>query len=128
MKVKKIIVTGFLLIAGGFSMSVSAQENIKALIEKCKSMEANRLEVNVVRKKNKETKKIEREFVQISFEYNPALVKEFIVAFNKDKSAAIEEIERTKNGLKSRIYHFDNIICSFSQNKKGGASVSMQTE
>jgi uncharacterized protein (DUF169 family) len=125
MKAKKIIITGFFLIAGGFSMSASAQETIKALIEKCKTME--NMEVSVVRNKNRETKKLEKEVVMVKFKNNEALVKEFIAAFNQDKDAADEIIERSKDGSKDIRYSFDNnVFCSFSQNTKGEASVLMK--
>jgi hypothetical protein len=123
MKAKNLIVTGFILIAGCLSMSVSAQENIIALIEKCRTME--NMEVNVVCNKNKETKKIEKEVVTVLFKNNEALVKEFIAAFYKDKDAAFQEIENFKNGLKDFFYRYDKVSCSFSQNEKGSASISI---
>jgi uncharacterized protein (DUF3084 family) len=123
MKTRNLIVTGFLLIAGGLSMSVSAQETIKALVEKCKTME--NMDVNVLRSKNKETKKVEKEVVSIRFKNNETLLKEFVAAFNKDKDAANQELEYTVNGSKELNYRFDNVSCSLSQDGKGGVTVSI---
>jgi hypothetical protein len=124
MKTRNLIVATILLIAGGFSVSASAQETIKALVEKCKTME--NLDVSVVRNKNQETKKVEKEIVTVRFQNNEALVKDFIAAFNKDKVAANLEIENSVNGSKELFYRFDNNdSCSFSQDGKGGVTVSI---
>lgn len=124
MKAKNVIVVAILLIAGSFSTEVFAQETLKALVKKCETME--NVNINVVRNRDKETRKMKRMIVNISFNNNPALLKEFIDAFEKDKEMADQEISNSANGkITNMFYRFGNVSYSFSQNEGGGGSISV---
>jgi site-specific DNA-adenine methylase len=84
-----------LFIVSSFSMKLSAQENLNALVKKCETMES--VFINVVRTKNPQTKKIEKEIISINICKNPTLINEFVAAFKKDEEKATKVIE-SKNG------------------------------
>ncbi|MDH6306505.1 putative membrane-anchored protein [Parabacteroides sp. PF5-5] len=124
MKTKRLIVVAILLIAGSLSTELFAQDAIKALVQKCENME--NVNVNIVRNRNKETRKVERTITSISFSNNEALVNEFIAAFNKDKEMTDQEIENRSNGKVNNIfYRFGNTSYSFTQGEEGSGSISI---
>lgn len=124
MKTKQLIAVLVLFIAGGFSMDLSAQETLKALVVKCENME--NVNVNIVRNKDKETKKVSRVITSISFSNNDALVKEILAAFNRDKDVADQEIENRSNGrVNNLFYRFGSTSYSFSEDGNGSGSLSV---
>jgi hypothetical protein len=123
MKTRHLIAAAILLITGSLSADLSAQETLKALVKKCESMD--NVNTSVVRNRNKQTKKLEKEIISLNFSNNQALVNEFIAAFEKDKLMADKEIEGTNNGRKTLFYRFGDTSYSFSQLNEGSASVSV---
>ena len=124
MKTKSLIVAAIFLVVGSFSMDMFAQDALKALVQKCENME--NVNVNVVRSRNKETRKLERLVTSISFSDNQALVNEFIAAFNKDKDMADQEIENRSGGKITNVFYiFGDRSYSFSQDDDGSASITV---
>jgi hypothetical protein len=115
------------LIASSFSMKLSAQENLDALVKKCEAM--TDVTTNVVRSRNPKTKKIEPEIVNITICKNPALVSEFVAAFKKDEENATKAIENKKGGqVVSLYYRFNNgTAYTLSQGNDGCASITIIT-
>ena len=113
-----------LFIMSSLSMELVAQENLNALVKKCETMPS--LEVDVIKNKNEETKKLEVSVIAISIENNQALVNEFLSAFEKDKEDATKTIENSANGEHSLLCVFDKVSYSISYGEKNGsASVSV---
>lgn len=124
MKTSQLITVLVLFIAGGFSMDLSAQEALKALVKKCENME--NVNVSIVRNKDKTTRKVSQVMTGVSFSNNEALVKEILAAFNQDKDMADQEIEDRSNGrVKSLYYSFGSTSYSFSEDGNGGGSLSV---
>ncbi|MDR0748215.1 MAG: DUF5024 domain-containing protein [Tannerellaceae bacterium] len=123
MKTRHLIAAAILLITGSLSANLPAQETLKALVKKCESMD--NVNTSVVRNRNKQTKKLEKEIISLNFSNNQALVNEFIAAFEKDKLMADKEIEGKNNGKKTLFYRFGDTSYSFSQLNEGSASVSV---
>lgn len=124
MKTNRLIAAVILLAAGSMTMHVSAQEAIKAIIKKCESME--NVNMNTVRNKDSQTKKLTRSIVNINFSNNEALAKEVIAAFNKDREAADQEMENRQNGkVNNLMLKFGDTRYSFSQGKEGHVSISV---
>ena len=97
----KLLITVTLLLAGSLFFSASAQDNIDALIEKCKKLEGVEVVVSKYRsKKNPETK----ETTEINILNNKDIVAEFIAAFKKDSEMAESSSETETNGVISNIY------------------------
>ncbi len=120
MKKKSLILIAIMLIAGSISTEVFAQEAIKALVKKCENMQ--NVNINIVRSRNKDTKKLERVVKNISFSNDKILADEFIAAFEKDREMADKEIENMSNGkLDNLFYRFGNSSYSFSYDKEGGS-------
>ena len=124
MNTNRLIVVLILFIAGCFSMELSAQEALKALVKKCENM--GNVNLSIVRNKNKETKKVTQVITGISFNNNEALVKEILAAFNNDKDMADQEIEDRTNGrINSLFYSFGSTSYSFSVDENGNGSLSV---
>ncbi|MDR2919154.1 MAG: DUF5024 domain-containing protein [Tannerella sp.] len=124
MKTSQLIVVLVLLVAGCFSMDLSAQETLKALVKKCENME--NVNVNIVRNKDKTTRKVSKVITSISFSNNEVLVKEILAAFNKDKDMADQEIENRSNGrVNNLFYRFGSVSYSFSEDGNGSGSLSV---
>lgn len=123
MKTKSVIAV-ILLIIGGFCLDVSAQQNIQAVVKKCETMDA--VEISVIRKRNENTKQLEKEITTISISSNPALVDEFIAAFRQDESNATHVIDaKVKGKLVPQFYRFGKAFYSFSMDGEGNASVTI---
>jgi hypothetical protein len=124
MKTRNLIVAAILLLTGSLATDLYAQETLKALMKKCENME--NVDVDVVRSRNKETKKLERVVTEISFKNNQTLVNEIIAAFEKDREMADKEIEEKSNGkIKELFYRFGDNSYSFTQRDNGGGSISV---
>lgn len=122
MKAKSVIV--LILLIGGFCLDISAQQNIKAVVKKCESMES--VEMTVIRKRNKDTKQLEKAITTINFKSNPSLVDEFVQAFKQDEPSATQVIDKYVNGkLVPQFYRFDGVSVSFSLDENGNASISV---
>lgn len=124
MKTSQLIAVLALFIAGSFSMDLSAQETLKALVKKCENME--NVNVSIVRNKDKTTRKVSQVITSISFSNNEELAKEILAAFNKDKDVADQEIENRSNGrVNNLFYRFGSTSYSFSEDGNGGGSLSV---
>lgn len=123
MKTKSVIAV-ILLIIGGFCLDVSAQQNIQAVVKKCETMDA--VEISVIRKRNENTKQLEKEITTISISSNPALVDEFIAAFRQDEPNATQVIDtKIKGKFVPQLYRFGKAFYSFSMDGEGNASVTI---
>ena len=138
MKTRNLMVA-VLLTAGSFTMSSFAQENIKALIQKCENMD--NVELNIVRNKGTsqgtqasslmssmllDSKEIGfisffrpgmvvRSITTVTLKSTPAFEKELVAAFHKDREKAIQEIEQKKDGKITHMhYQFENGDYSFT--------------
>lgn len=125
MKTNRLIsIVVIFVIAGCFSTELVAQEAIKALVKRCETM--NNVDVNIVRRKNKDSKELNRSIINISFNNNEALVQEIVAAFNKDRNAADEEMENRSNGKVNNLtLRFGQTRYSFTQSNNGDASISV---
>ena len=105
MKTRNLMVA-VLLTAGSFTMSSFAQDNIKALIQKCENMDD--VEANIIR--NKDGKKHSfRTSIELTLNYTPALEKELVDAFHKDEDKATRVMESKKGGkMTDMMYEFEN--------------------
>ena len=117
MKTNRFIITVVLIITGSFFVNVTAQEALRAIMKKCENME--NLNVNVVRNKDKETKKVTRVMINISFEKNETLKKEILSAFEKDSEMADYEMKNKRNGNTDLNYRFGLISFSYNENRDG---------
>ncbi|MDR0431105.1 MAG: DUF5024 domain-containing protein [Tannerellaceae bacterium] len=123
MKTKKLIMVAIILIAGSFSSELLAQETLKALVQKCENME--NVDMSIIRKKN-EKREVTRVTISINLNNNPALINEFIAAFEKDREMADREIENRKNGKMNDIYYtFGDVSYSFSQAYDQSATITV---
>jgi lipopolysaccharide export LptBFGC system permease protein LptF len=112
-----------LLIAGNFTLNASAQTHIEALVKKCESMES--VDMNVIRNRNRETKKLERSITTVIIKDNEALVNEFIAAFKADEGDVIQVIENKSSGkLMPSQYIFEGVHYHFFMKDKANATVS----
>lgn len=127
MKTKNIFLTAALLLAGVCGGSVQAQEHLSALVKKCESMD--KVDMNVIYDKNKETLKTEKVIKSIQFT-DEQLAKEFLAAFEKDKEKAYKVIDGKGNGrIVPSFYRFSvgNTDISYSADfsKSGNTSISV---
>jgi hypothetical protein len=124
MKTRHLIAVAILLLTGSLATDLYAQETLKALMKKCENMENTKVEV--LRRRNKETKKLEQVITEVKFGDNQALINEFIAAFEKDREMADQEIEEKSNGkIKELYYRFGNATYSLSQRDNGRGSITV---
>jgi len=132
MKTRNVLIAIVLIVAGSLTMKPLAQENIKAMIKKCESMDV--IDANIVRNKpitnytttttrSGDTASVRRtlfpmaprSIVNITLKYTPALEKELVAAFRKDQDKANHEVEQIKGGKVSHmLYRFDDAEYSFT--------------
>lgn len=103
MKAKNIPAVALIVIASCFSATVSAQNNLNALMKKCESMDD--VSLNVIQERNPATKKISQIIKTVKITNKKALVDEFLKAFQADKDEAIQAIESKKNGKMMPSYY-----------------------
>ncbi|MDR1224630.1 MAG: DUF5024 domain-containing protein [Tannerella sp.] len=127
MKTNRLIITVVLIITGSFFMNLSAQEALKAVMEKIEKTEGNKRIVYTISGEKSKRKTI---MTSISFEYNEELEKEILAAFEKDKDQADRKIESKENGEISLRYSFGKISYSYSpkKNKKGWVSFTVMED
>ena len=65
MKAKKTILLCVILLLGGLTEGLKAQENLNALMKKCENMDT--IDMNVIYNKNRETKKTEKIIKTVTF-------------------------------------------------------------
>ena len=125
---KKVIVVTLLVLVG-FSSSIFAQESIKAVIKK--SEQKNSVEMTYIISSDPETRALQHNITTIKISNDPALVKEFIAAFEKDKDKAYSVSGTIKNGesipstYKFAVGKESYISCTMSiSNNNADASVS----
>ena len=124
MKTNRLFITVVLIITGSFFMNISAQEALKAIVEKCESID--NVTVSIVRDRNKETKKVTRVITSINFKDNEALKKEILSAFEKDRDMADQEIENRQSGRISHMFfRFGQSNYTFTESEDGTFSFSV---
>jgi hypothetical protein len=115
-----------MLLAEFFSAEAYAQEAIKALIKKCETMET--VDINIVLRRNKDTKKVIRSVITLQIKSNPALVKEFQDAFqkvsgndfSKSQDAPDREIITRRGGkIVNLMYTYGNVSYDFTVEPNG---------
>ncbi|HCO66216.1 MAG TPA: hypothetical protein DIT04_00410 [Dysgonomonas sp.] len=122
MKTKILLI--ILLFIATFSTDIFAQQHIQAVIKKTESIES--VEMTVVRRRNSETKQLERVITTINIKSNPSLINEFIDAFKKDEANATQAIDKKKNGrMIPEFYRFGNFSYSFSIKNNGDAEINV---
>lgn len=97
------------LIFAGFSMGISAQTHLDALIKKCEKLESTDMEV--IKNKQKTEKDVETKTVRIRITNDKKLVNEFLDAFKKDASDAKQAMFRKKE-TSGEVNYFQ---CRFSK-------------
>jgi len=103
-----------LLSAGFFTTEVHAQENIKAMIKKCESMDEV-IEADIVRYNDPRIKKLSRSTILIKMLATPALEQQLEEAFRKDSAKATQAVEQKKDGKVSHmLYRFDSSTYSYT--------------
>lgn len=123
MKTKHVFLVVLMLLAGSFSVNMMAQDNLRALVKKCETLDE--VDMNIVRQRNNNLK-MTQVITSLTIKNNPALVKEFLEAFKKDEPSATQAIENKKNGkLQPSYYQFNGVSFSFSQSDEGKASITM---
>jgi hypothetical protein len=104
-----------------------AQETLKALIKQCETM--NNVNVNTVSRKDKKTGQLEPSVITITINDNPTLCRRFTDAFNKDRTAAEQEIINRSDGrINTLTYRFADATYTYTpygQADKGNAVVSV---
>ena len=99
------LMAAVLLMAGSFTMGSLAQENIKALVQKCENMDD--VDANIVRSKGGGSSI--RNSTNLTLKYTPALEKELVDAFRKDEDKATRVIESKEGGkMTHMMYEFED--------------------
>jgi len=114
MKKRHLLIAIILLSAEICTMKVQAQENIKAMIKKCESMEEV-IEADIVRYNDPRIKKLSRSTILIKLITSPALEQQLEEAFRKDSAKATHAVEQKKDGKVSQmLYRFDASTYSYT--------------
>lgn len=103
-----MILAAALIMGGTIAGSVQAQKHLDALVKRCESMD--KVSVDVIINKNKQTKQLERSITTISFssKENPQLLKDFVEAFKADQDEAYKVGNKSVNGkVYPSFYRFD---------------------
>ena len=82
MKAKKTILLCVILLLGGLTEGLKAQENLNALMKKCENMDT--IDMNVIYNKNRETQKTEKIKTDISYS----------LSVSKSGKVTVSKIER----------------------------------
>ena len=127
MKIKNVLAIAILLIIAGVNSDLMAQTTLKALVKKCESIE--NVEMNIARKKDRETLKIKQSITYIKIVSNKALVDEFIAAFEKDEPFAYEAIRSKEDGRMIPFhFKFKGVTFNFGYTKPDEVSIHMIEE
>ncbi|MDR1369751.1 MAG: DUF5024 domain-containing protein [Dysgonamonadaceae bacterium] len=119
MKIKNLLFIAIILLIGGLTNDLIAQEHLKAVIKKCES--ADNVDVTVVRQKDKETLKVKQSITTIRIPFSHKLTDEILAAFEKDEPSAYEVIYSKKNGkIVPQFFRFKNVSFSLSINNNRG--------
>ena len=120
----KLLLTAIVLLVGSLLFSASAQDNINALIEKCKKMD--NIDVNVSKVKTSTDGKSQNlETITVNVQSNKSLAGEFLAAFRRDSEKADSTTENETNG------EINLLMCTFGSNiytyssKKDGVTISV---
>ncbi|MDR1525497.1 MAG: DUF5024 domain-containing protein [Tannerella sp.] len=136
MKTNRLIITAILIISGGFLVNLTAQEALKAVVQKCESMD--NVTVSVIRRKitkeKRETEKretmenkVKTVVINVSFKNNEELKKEILAAFEKDKNQADQEMMSKENGkVRSLNYRFGETSYIYLEGTDGNVSLSVR--
>ena len=127
MKLRIFLIAVVLFTAGSFTMEALGQENIKAMIKKCETMDV--IDANIVRHypSNAQTSSNRqatasssfinspRSIINITLKYTPELEREIVVAFRKDQEKVTREVEQRKEGkVTHMLYRFEDSEYSFT--------------
>lgn len=128
MKKNSVLVLACMLLVGSFSMNLSAQEHLAAVVKKCEAIDS--ADVNVIYQRNPTTKKLQQMIKTVSLDKNPAIVNEVLAAFEKDKAMAVQAIDgKTKGKMMPQFYKFSdgkiNISYSVSVSDSGDVSLTV---
>ena len=114
--------TMFALVA--FSLGLSAQKNIEAMIKKCETSPSVNMEV--IKKKNPDGKSQDVKMVSIRINSDKELVNDFLQAFKKDETDADDVITKKEKGKEvSMILKFSDTRYSIRIQDDKNARVSV---
>jgi hypothetical protein len=115
------------LTAGLLATNLVAQSNIDGIVNRIIAEKSGYKDgtVSIVRKKNKETNKLEVVSAYISIDDNKSLVNSFSKAFAADADAADELTESRGKSDESYIYKFGKKCYTFIKTSESKASFSM---
>ncbi|GHT26411.1 hypothetical protein FACS189432_00770 [Bacteroidia bacterium] len=118
---KNVWIATILLVISSFSVEITAQEHIAALVKKCETIDS--VEINVIREKNAKTSDLQAISAAIRIHSNPDLIKEFLEAFQKDERKATETVAQKQEGKIYLNYKFGDIFYSLNLQKKENREV-----
>ncbi|MDR1813575.1 MAG: DUF5024 domain-containing protein [Tannerella sp.] len=118
MKTKMFLI---LIISGLSIAAINAQTHIEALIKKCETME--NVDMEVIKRKNKEAKEKETVAVRIEIRDNRKLIDDFIDAFRKDESDADQITTRKRSNDELYVYQYGNMQYTLRIKEKTNAQV-----
>lgn len=125
MKRSKCLALALCLLVGSFSAQLSAQKNLEAVIQKCKSDKT--VDKSIVTRKDPQTKRLEKVVSSFTIRGNNALRQEVMTAFERDKEEAYQVIQNESNGEVSWFIRFAkaNVRTSYSLNVDGDDELSL---
>ncbi|MDF9828745.1 DUF5024 domain-containing protein [Parabacteroides sp. PF5-6] len=110
MRTKHVVLAVLFLMTGSLIGELQAQENIKAVMNKCITMD--NVDVNRIRSKD-------RTIITVTFKNNDALMNEISEACRKDEPQAEHISESKKNGkMVPNFYRFDKGSFSIKVNEE----------
>ncbi|MDR1356532.1 MAG: DUF5024 domain-containing protein [Tannerellaceae bacterium] len=124
MRTRNVLLTAALLIAAAFAQSLYAQENVKAIIEKCQS---DSVDMAIIKEFDPATGKTSKMITSVHIVNDQALVNEFIEASKKDEGTATKSIHRRQpdGSLIPSFIDFNGIAYNITVHSTGTADVSM---
>lgn len=128
MKNNNVLMMACLLLAGSFSMDLSAQEHLAAVVKKCEAIES--VDIRVIHQRDPATKKLQQVIKSLDINKSPAIVNEILSAFEKDKERAVQAIDGKTNGkLMPQYYTFSdgkiNVSYSVSISDSGDVNLTV---
>jgi hypothetical protein len=126
MKTKNVKLFVLCLIFSGFSLEISAQNHLDALIKKCETHKS--VDMEVVKSKRKTEKDVEPKTVNIRITNDKKLVNEFLDAFKKDADNAEQVMfKKRKEDNKINYYQcrFENQTYTMVIKEEGNANITV---
>ncbi|GHT75275.1 hypothetical protein AGMMS50262_10100 [Bacteroidia bacterium] len=114
------------LIVSSLSMEMMAQKNLLAVVKKCDASDSQAVEMNIIRRRNKEAKTSDV-LISIRINGDKKLVNEFLEAAKKDEPNTNRSISSKKGGktYPSNL-KFEDIQFMFSFEDEGNASITIK--